>query len=192
MMSADWRVMVAPGREYQALCVRRDPESWLRALARPALVAVVIGAATAVPATGHVTWSLILSGAVCWSFAVLAQIGTAGMLIRSPSAITRARAIDLFFLGHAPWSWWLLGVAAVLVSVPAAGRHQNVIAITALVPAVWTAAVIFAFCRQVLQLDRKQAAVRTVLHQALTLLMIVLYFGWAVQLWPRVLASMAS
>jgi hypothetical protein len=82
----------------------------------------------------------------------------------------------------------MICASAYLYAVPSA--RTDWVIMTAIVPAVWTAAIIAAYCREVLQLSRERAIVKTGVHQGLTFLVSAAYFAWAVQLWPRVLAIM--
>jgi hypothetical protein len=100
-------------------------------------------------------------------------------------------ALDLFFVAHGPWSLWLMGSAIwVLLSSPI-GRPAQGHALTALIPAIWTAVLVFAFCRIVLDCGPRDALRRTVLHQAVIWSVTLLLIAYAVQLWPRVLAWVA-
>ena len=188
-LTTDLRLLKAPGEIYReraaqpAGAARRDAVS---VLLRASLIAAIAGTATAVAATGRVTWRLAVSGAICCSFVALLQVAIA-LLVISPSAPRPRwlRATDLFFRAHAAWSLWLIGVAAV---VAAAAAGTRVMLYTACVPLAWTAVMVYAFFRHVLELPPRRAAMRTAIHQALTLLAIVLYVGWAMQLWPRILS----
>jgi hypothetical protein len=163
----------------------------LSAARRPLLVAVVIGASGAMAATGHVTASLVLSMTLCWSFVVVLQMAVALSLIAIPAQRTVGlpRALDLFFASHAPWSLWMLAVAAWAPS--AVGRPLWPVLCAALVPLVLTQRMIAAFFREVLEMDPREAAARTMAHQAATWLLFLVLFGTAVQLWPRVLEWLA-
>src|SRR5262245_10706842 len=106
--SPDLHVMARPARTYAAALTAPAPAVW-GALRRPALVALVLGTATAVSSTGHLTIGLLVSGFVCWSFVPLLQIATAAAIMRSPASrsIPLAQRLDLWFVGHAPWSLWI-------------------------------------------------------------------------------------
>ena len=165
--------------------------AWWRALARIVAPAMLAGMATAAAATGRISWSLAMTGAACWSFiGPLQALTAAAVILPSNRRVPFPRALELFFVGHAAWSSWLVSSAAVLVAAPAA-LPLDAVLLSALVPLVWTAIVIYAFFRQVLQLERWRAATWTAIHQALTALVMVLYVGWAVQLWPRLLGLQA-
>lgn len=190
-MSPELAVMRAPMRGYARLVNDTSFLTWgsaprrslagalcppcataLIALRRPALVAVILGAAMAIGATGHVTLSLWASTTACWSFATAIQLAVALAVIGVPARRVTgvARGLDLFFAGHAPWSLWLLAFAAWTVVVPPLeqlhfSRYTN---LTALIPLAWTARLVYAFHVQVLRCAPWTALRRTLLHQALT------------------------
>jgi hypothetical protein len=188
-MSPDLSVMVRPVETYQALRVDPSRRSWGDAVGRLALPAAVLGTSTAIWATEHVTLRLVVSLVACWSFAIALQLAAAFVLILpARRRLALAAALDLFFLAHGPWSFWLIGSAIwVLMSSPLA-RPAQAHALTAIVPAIWTAMLVFVFCRVVLDCDRREAIRRTAIHQAVVWTVTLLLFAYAVQLWPRVLA----
>ena len=117
------------------------------------------------------------------------QIVTAAILIgRAGRALGYSRALELFFLGHAAWSLWLIAAAGYVYASSDATRREDLLLITAVVPLIWTAVMAFSYCRVVLRLDARQAFRRIVVHQGLTVLVIGAYVAWAIQLWPRLLA----
>jgi hypothetical protein len=141
----------------------------------------------ALGSTRHVTPALLLSTTLCWTVVVLVQAAIALTLIAGPARRTvgLARALDLYFAGHAPWSLWLLAAAA---WAPAPlGRPVYPIAILAAVPLVLTPRILAAFFREVLEMDPREAAARTAAQQVMTWVTFVILFGTAVQLVPRVL-----
>jgi hypothetical protein len=163
----------------------------LAALRRPALVALVLGVAAAMGATGRVTPALLLSTVVCWSFVVVLQMVIALLLIAGPARRTVgiARALDLFFAGHAPWSLWMLAVVAWAPSP--VGRPLLPALLAALVPLVLTPRIVSAFFQEVLEMDPRDAMTRAAAHQALTWSTFVILYGTAVQLVPRVIEWLA-
>jgi hypothetical protein len=62
--------------------------------------------------------------------------------------------------------------------------------IAALLPMALTPRMIAAYFRQVLGFDRRRAAARMVAHQLVTWAAFGVFWGWAVQLWPRVLQTL--
>jgi hypothetical protein len=188
----DLRLLWAPSATYDALVAAprsAAPPGWPRVIARVAAPAAIFGIVTAILATDRVSWSLALSGVACWSFVAVVQLITASLVIvPSPGSAGWRRSLEWFFLGHVPWSLWQLGAAAILSALPQDVRRLDVVAMTAVVPIAWTAAIVSVFCRRVLRVSAKQAALRTALHQSVTYLSLLLYVSWAVQLWPRILS----
>ena len=188
-VSPELQLIVSPRDTYARLARTRSRGGVLAALRRPALVAVVIGAAIALGATGHVTPRLLLSTTLCWAFAVVLQIAIAVALIAGPSRRTvgLSRALDLFFASHAPWSLWLLAAAA--YSPSALGRPLTPLLLSAVVPLALTVRMIAAYFREVLELDPRHARVRTILQQAATWGVPLVLYGTAVGFWPRFLET---
>ena len=187
----DVRLLWAPSATYDELVrlPERSPAgSWFRAALRVAIPAAVAGIVTSVMATGRISWSLAVSGTVCWSILSLVQVLTAAtVLLGRPRRLGLARAIDLFFLGHGAWSLWLLASATAVFVSPSLVPPYAII-FGAAIPFVCTGVVLSAYCRRVLGWERRSAAIRALVHQALSAVIIVLYVGWAVQLWPRLLS----
>ena len=185
-MTPELRLMVAPAATYARLARQPSPVGPITALRRPLLAAVVLGVAIAIGATGHVTPALVLSTTLCWAFVIVLQIVIALGLIAAPSRRTVgvARALDLFFASHTPWSLWLLAAAAAPAPL---GRPLAPLSLFVVVPLVLTARMIVAFFREVLQLDRRRALARTIAHQAITWTLFVVLYGSAVALRPRIL-----
>jgi hypothetical protein len=179
---------IDPSAGYVRLA-REDTVGWLTALGGPALSALVIGAAVAMIGTDGVTLPLVVSTTLMWSIAPAVQLGAAAVLVISVSArtVSVARGVDLLFMGHAPWSLWLLGVAAMTLLSGASAKSVPML-VSAVLPAALTARVILAFCRVVLQLDRRSALRRTIAHQAFIWIVVLFYVSVTMQLWPRLVA----
>ena len=186
-MSPEILLMVSPRQTYAWLARRSGRVTLLTPLRRPLLVAIVLGVSTAMGATGHVTPALVLSTTICWSFVVVLQMGIALAVIAGPARRTvgLARALDLYFAGHAPWSLWML--AGVAWAPSAVGRPLTPLLVAAAVPLILTPRILAAFFREVLELDPRHAMVRTAAQQAMTWVTFVILFGTAVALVPRVL-----
>jgi hypothetical protein len=105
-----------------------------------------------------------------------------------PPTLSRTAALDLFFASHAPWSLWILADAAWAAASPVS-FHTPLVFVTAVVPIGWTIVIIYAFCAHALRLAPRDALVRTALHQVVTWGLALLFFGWAVQFWPRALGA---
>jgi hypothetical protein len=186
-MPSELHLIVAPCEVYRRLARSRGRIGAGRALRRPALVALVLGATVAIGATRHVTPALLLSTTACWAFVVLLQLAVALPLIAAPARHTVGlpRAIDLFFASHAPWSLWMLAAAAWGPS--AVGRPLAPVLIAALAPLVLTPRMIAAFFREVLELDAREARLRTLVQQAATWGIPLALYATAVGFWPRLL-----
>lgn len=183
--------MVSPRATYASLARRTGRVTLLTPVRRPLLVALVLGASAAMAATGRVTPALLLSTTLCWSFVVVLQGVIALPLIAGPARRTvgLARALDLYFAGHAPWSLWMLAVVAWAPSP--IGRPLTPALVAGLVPLVMTPRIISAFFQEVLELDPRHAMSRAAAQQALTWLTFAILYGTAVQLLPRVLEWLA-
>jgi hypothetical protein len=188
MISPELRAMLAPAATFTAAMEASSaPTSWWIPFARPALFAFIVGAVTSICSTGRVTWSLVLGGTICWSFAPALQAVVASVVLstaRHPPA-SLANQINWFFIGQGPWALWLLTVAAWSVAVPIARQSQWPILISAVVPAAWTALIVFKFFRTVFRYGQRKAVSRTCLHQGLIWLLIAAYITLMNQLWPR-------
>jgi hypothetical protein len=190
-LTPDLRLLLAPSSTYRQIADPASEEprasSW-SLIARISLAPAIAGIATGLAATGRVSWMLALSGIVCWSFLCAVQILTAAILIGRGRAIGFSRALQLFFLGHAAWSLWLMAAAGYVYASSDATRREDLLLATSIVPIIWTSVVVFSYCREVLRLDARQAWRRMVVHQTLTVFVVVAYVTWAIQLWPRLLA----
>ena len=186
-MSPEIRLMVSPGATYASLTRVSARVTPLMALRRPLVVALVLGVSVAVGATRHVTPALLLSTTLCWSLVVALQAAIALVLIAGPARRTvgLARALDLYFAGHAPWSLWML--AATAWGPSPVGRPMTPIVIAIAVPLVLTPRILSAFFREVLDMDPRHAVACTVAQQVMTWATFVILFGTAVQIVPRVL-----
>ena len=135
-------------------------------LRRPLVVGLIIGTAVPIMAVQRVTLGLLLASTISFSFVVAIQIAVGATLIASaPSRrLSMSRALDLWFAGHAPYSIWLLTVAAVFAALPWASLDALIA--LAVLPAAWTAAIVAAFCRNVLGTSRPGARWCAVAHFA--------------------------
>ena len=191
-MSPDVRIALGPSRAYAEL-VRHTDSGRLLAIRRPALVAVILASSLGIMATGRLDASLLVSLLLCWSFAPILQLLAARLIVLSTPGrpVGVARALDLLFMGHVPWSLWLIAFAA----IGATGYTSDVPRIAAMITApfiaLWTAWIIRAFCLEVLRTSNRGAVVRTLAHQALIWTVTGVYIAVAIQAWPRVLAIVA-
>ena len=189
MISPEVHVMLSPTRAYAAYAPAHTRSGLWIALRRPLFVALLLGVTIAMSATHTVAAPVVVSVTICWSVAVLIQLVT-GLIVVGPSsrrAVPLSRAVDLFFLGHAPWSLWLLVVAGMATWTPDLVNTLTVV-LTMLVPAALTTRIVAAFSEVVLGTSRRAAVARASLHHTVTWIAIIVLFAAAVALWPRVLA----
>jgi hypothetical protein len=180
-------LMVRPVREYRRRVSAVRDAPWWRALIVPALLAGLLGVVTSAAATGRVVAALVLSQTVCWSFVPVLQLMTGSILIGSAGRrpVSFARAIELFFAAHGPWSLWLVAIGTLQTLTP----NQNVVFVTALAAAAWTAWLLLAFSSEVLGLPAGMARMRVLAHQAATLLLILGYMELGSRLSVRVIGA---
>jgi hypothetical protein len=190
VISTELRLALAPARTYRQLVTERSDATWRAALAGPAFTMLVIGVLVSIAATGHLTVALAATVAVSWSFAVIIQAVAAVVIIVSAPGrrVSRRRAFELLFLAHAPWSLWLLAVAA--LSVLAGRLSLDAIAVIALIPAAWTAILVSAFSREVLHAGRQGARLRVVGHQAIVWGVAVQFAALAAGSWNRLVQGL--
>lgn len=186
-LSTAANAMIRPGGMFRAAVAADSRGSWAAVLKYPAFIAVLLGVTTAIAAAQRLTVSLAISATLSWSFVPALQLITGALLIRSARSrrVTFPRALELFFAGHAPWSVWLVLVAA----------SQNVspsFALTvagALVALGWTSIIVNAYAREVLGLSRRAATARAFVHQLTTAALILIYIDRATALAVRILGA---
>jgi hypothetical protein len=185
----DVRLALAPLGTYRELTGLRTAGTWTRALERPLLVALLTGTLTAMSTTGRVTLGLVLAGALCWSFAAALQMLAGAIIIRSAPgrSVSMARALELLFIGHLPWSLWLLVVFG-LFTFSTLPLPLAAIILSVIVPTAWTMKIVFAFCTTALGTDRRGAQIRTVVHQVIIWTFVLVYLFLGSGLGPRALA----
>jgi hypothetical protein len=185
--------MSAPPSAYRRLAFGHHA-SLAGALKRPLLVAIILGTSVCIYAIHRVTLGLMLSAVLTWSFAVIVQLLAAAAFVASSKRrrVSLPAAMDLFFMGHAPWSLWLLAVAAWAAWLPHPLKMDYIVLATAAVPFAWTAVIVFAFCREVLNDPPRLAVIRTLFHQSLIWTFTGVYIAVVVALWPRIIGTLAS
>ena len=185
-LPGDLQLALAPSRVYAQLLSAETPPSWLRTLGRPVLFAVLVGVSIAIAAAGYVSPGLLLSTTCSWSWVMAPQLLFAvGMTRPLPhdGSISAARAFELWFAGHVPWTLWVLMLAPLLRIVP--DTPAELLILSALVPMAWTAAIAAAFGRVVLRQSEREAWLRAALHQLVLLGVILSYVAWSAGGWFR-------
>jgi hypothetical protein len=200
-MSHEMKLMAAPAATYRLLAAQ-DGSAGLRVLLRrPLFVCLVLGVAVTLGATGRVSAGGVLSSALVWSHALLVQMAALAATmavarhVLHAAAVPFARATDLFFMGHLPWSLWLLGLAgAAAVEFPEGVARwpsavQTAVIASGLVPIVLTFRITLAFGREVLALPRRAAWLAAAFYAALIYAYTIAHAGWATALWSRSLTE---
>jgi hypothetical protein len=156
-------------------------------LRRPALLALVFGTVAAMASASHVDVRLVASTTLYWSFVPAVQWLIAGALVASAPrrVLPVPAAIDAFFTTSLPWALWMIAFAGWSAAGPPVARSITLPLLAALIPLLWTPRLVFNYCRRILGDDRGAALRRTVAHQVASWLLFVVYYGWAVALWPR-------
>ena len=181
--------MCAPLRAYADLADQSARGTWTDAGLRIASVWLILATCLTISSTGHLSAPAFVSVLAWWAIVPLFQLLTALAMVRGPglSAIGRARGVDLFLVGHGPWSLWLIAFATWAAFIQKAGSWLLLVEFSVVVPAAWTTVIVFGYCCAVLRLDRRAASRRLLLYLGLTWGAILVFWGSAVQLWPRVL-----
>jgi hypothetical protein len=167
--------------------------TWVRALERPALVAVIIGTAVTMSSALRSSIGLVSMGILCWSFVPIIQLVIGAIVIGRARgrSISMRRALELLFIGQLPWSLWLLTMVGVYTFAPV-GIPRAVEVLSLLVPGTWTTVIVFAFCRMALGATLVQARLLTVAHQVMTWTIFSGYILLLTGLWARTLALVGA
>ena len=185
--------MLAPARAYAAYA-RDDRSGAWRAAGRVLFIALVQGVAISMFATHTVAVPTVISVTLCWSSALAIQIFAALILIASAPrrTVSVSRALDLLFLGHAPWTLWLLAWTVLLSWGSDVGGLPWIAVTTMIVPSAVTARIVVAFAERVLGMTHGEALRSALIHQGIIWIALVGFFWQAVQLWPRILGVWRS
>jgi hypothetical protein len=187
MTDSTLTLALAPARTYARL--RSAPASpvWRGLARRLVLIALVIGTSVTLAATASAGIALVAQATLWWSVAPLLQLllATAVVLSAHDRPIPWARGVELMLAAHVPWSLWLLA----MVPLVAAGLRGRVFLITMGLSlagvVVWRAVLLYHFCRIALGRSRAGAIVRTLLHQATVIALLLMYAAWAIALPAR-------
>jgi hypothetical protein len=175
-LPSDLRLALAPHDTYRQLMAEPARGTWLRALERPALLALIIGTAVTMSSARRVPLGLVLMGIVCWSFVLIVQwlIGVVVIGRARGRPVSMPRALELLFVGHLPWSLWILTMIGLYTfTTTSLGLAAQIHSL--LVPAVWTTTIVFAFCRTALGCSPVRARLLTAAHQTMTWVVFVAY-----------------
>lgn len=176
-----------PGAAYRALVSGGSPRG--TAWRRPALLAFILGCATSAAVSGRFTPRLILDGAIAFAFLPLfAAAAFAVVFRRRRTAVAFGQALDLFFIGHAPWLLWLIGLAALTLVVDPRGLGPWLVPLecSLIAPAVWGLWIDFHFFREVHGRTPREARHDLILHRTLAWSAATTYF-LGIAIWGEVL-----
>lgn len=162
-----------------------DKGAGARLVARMVLVALVVGVSVTSSATERVNLSLVISGALGWSFVPVLQLVTGLLVVRRPS-IGAIASLDKYFATGWPWLLWILALHAVFILFPATHAFGRLLMLTAVAPMLWTVRLLMQLCRHELGLDARTSLRRVLVHQGVTYSVVFAYISIAVALWPRI------
>ena len=186
VFSSELQIALAPQASYQRFRSAVLPGR-LHVLRRLALIVLVIAVMAPIMAVQRVTLGLVATAALSWSFVVALQamVGI-GLIASAPSrSVGALQALDLWFAGHLPYSVWML-CAFGLTAMAKTGPIRLVI-LSAVVPAIWTAIIVAAFCRTVLGTTPSGARWRAVAHFVSIWAITLGYIAWAAGGWFQLL-----
>ncbi len=191
-VSVEARVLVRPATEYTRL--PRDGNGTGLMLRRPMALAFVLGCAASVLASGRFSVRLITDGALSYAFIPAIELAAFAVVYRTGARrhVRFARAVDLFFIGNAPWLLWLVILAAVASIVPPRqlAPWLSLLFLGFLIPAAWSAYIDFHFFRAVMNRPVRGAVRDLVLHRLIGWSAFAVYFV-AGSLWSQVLPRIA-
>ena len=168
VLSTEAQIAFAPDKTYRTLVADNERVGVWRMLRRPLIVLVVIATAVPIMAVQRITLALFAWSIASFGFVVADSDGgwRGNHRVCAVAPGQSARALDLWFAGHVPYSLWLLAVAAAFAATPWASL-DGLVAL-AVIPAVWTAVIVAAFCRHVLGTSRAGARWRAAAHFVVT------------------------
>ena len=189
MFSPDLWVMLKPKAAYPYLAqLPARTGAWL-VLRRPLFFAFVLGCMISLITSGGLSVRLVGSGAACWSFVPLLGIGSLAAVCWSERRIIPLpRAMDLFFTGYGPWSFWLVGSGAFWSSVPVQAYDSTATVriwlASGVVIMVWSCYIDSWFFRCILKRTSARARRDLLVQRAISWSLGLLIFG-AGSLWPQ-------
>jgi hypothetical protein len=141
LWSADARVIARPASTFRNLAAALPAPGIWTALRRPLLLCIVLSYGISMLVAGTVTARLALTAVLTWSYVPLVEV--LGLLLvtwrardRPPSSVT----IDAFFVGHAPFTLFMLLLTFTISSLPVELRWSALIG-----PALWLAMFVLAW-----------------------------------------------
>jgi hypothetical protein len=177
--SAEARVLLWPRATYRELATH-DDERGGSVLRKPAIVAFALGCVVSALAAGRFHVWLIVDGALSFAFVPVIELIAFAVVSRvgARRRMPFARAVDLYFVGFAPWLVWFVVLAAVggVVSPREVGPWFMPSVFACVFPLMWAARLDFLFFREVMQRSGADAVRDLVLHRAISWTGCVGYF----------------
>jgi len=135
---------------------------------RPLLLALVLGCAVSLGASGRFALRLIADGMLSFAFIPLSALAGFALVyrLRQPG-LPFAEAVDRFFAGNTPWLWWWLAfmIAASVIPVQRHGEILAPLLITSLIPIVFSVFIDTRFFRDVMGRNRGGARLDVALQR---------------------------
>jgi hypothetical protein len=148
---------------------------------KPLLVAFVLGCTMSLITSASLTLRLAGPATIYWSFVPLAETAAlAAVCWRGRQARSFGLIVDLFFAGHGPWLFWLIGLCAVWSLVPPIQAFVFAkVWLYGAVPVVivWSACIDFCFFRFVMGRSPARAGRDLLLQRLISWTLIIAVFG---------------
>ena len=107
-MSAELRLLRAPGRTFRELAASSDRGAWTL-LRRPLLLLFAMGLLLSLGSSGRLSVRTLADGMISFAFLPATQIAALAVVyLRGDRLVPFARVVDAFFVSHAPWLLWIL------------------------------------------------------------------------------------
>jgi hypothetical protein len=168
-MSPELRVMLSPAGFYRQLAKSAPSSS---AWKRPLFLAIFLGCAISFAVSGCLSLRLLIGGTLTATFVPLVEIAALAILWCRRAPVPFTRAIDLFFIGHAPWCLWFLVFAAVCSFTAPVDvflwMHAAAFWCSFAVALLWSAYIDYCFFRWIFQRSSAGAARALVLQRAVS------------------------
>ena len=192
MLSTELQLAIAPARTYGRL-VDSGEGGRAGVLAPIAFSALATGLTVAFLASRWASVELVATTAASWGFTLALQLVAAcAVIMPGQRRVGLPRAFELFFLGHAPWTLWMLAVGALAITGRGAFGAITAVILSGLLPTIWTAVIVAAFSRTVLDAGRVGAWLRAVVHLLLIWAFALVYIAWAAGGWMRIVEALTQ
>ena len=157
----------------------RAPAGVAQLLRRPLLLALILGCAVAVLASGRFTLRLIVDGALSMAFVPACQVlGLAAVYPLRRTQVSFAEAVDRFFGGNTIWLVWIFVfmVTVVVVPVTEQAHLDGPVLISSMLPILWSVAVDRRFFAEVMGRTGWHGALDITIERLVAWLAAMLYF----------------